>query len=84
MYPLSATTYYFASKERLLEQALLLAAREETERLERLELEIAPLSLSVAPAARRRPRRLRDRGHAPHPRAPVRRLASDRTLAAPV
>jgi len=45
--PLSATTYYFASKEQLLEQALLLAAREETERLERLVLEIAPLSLSV-------------------------------------
>src|SRR5690349_25002123 len=32
--PLSATTYYFASKEELLEQTLLLAAREETERLE--------------------------------------------------
>jgi TetR/AcrR family transcriptional regulator, regulator of biofilm formation and stress response len=45
--PLSATTYYFASKEELLEQTLLLAAREETERLERLVLEIAPLSLSV-------------------------------------
>lgn len=45
--PLSATTYYFASKEDLLEQALLLAAREETERLERLVLELAPLSLSV-------------------------------------
>lgn len=45
--PLSATTYYFASKEQLLEQTLLLAAREETERLERLVLELAPLSLSV-------------------------------------
>jgi DNA-binding transcriptional regulator YbjK len=45
--PLSATTYYFASKEELLEQTLLLAAREETERLERLVLELAPLSLSV-------------------------------------
>lgn len=44
--PLSATTYYFASKEHLLEQALLLAAREETERLERLVDELAPLSLS--------------------------------------
>lgn len=44
---LSATTYYFASKEQLLEQALLLAAREETGRLERLVLELAPLSLSV-------------------------------------
>jgi DNA-binding transcriptional regulator YbjK len=45
--PLSATTYYFASKEQLLEQTLLLAAREETERLERLVLELAPSSLSV-------------------------------------
>jgi DNA-binding transcriptional regulator YbjK len=45
--PVSATTYYFASKEELLEQALLLAAREETERLERLVLELAPQSLSV-------------------------------------
>lgn len=45
--PLSATTYYFASKEELLEQALLLAAREETERLERLVLELAPRDLSV-------------------------------------
>ena len=46
--PLSATTYWFASKEELLEQAFLLAAREETERLERLVLELAPLSLSAA------------------------------------
>lgn len=45
--PLSATTYYFASKEELLEQALLLAAREETDRLERLVLDLAPRSLSV-------------------------------------
>jgi TetR/AcrR family transcriptional regulator, regulator of biofilm formation and stress response len=45
--PLSATTYYFASKEQLLEQTLLMAAREETERLERLVLELAPQSLSV-------------------------------------
>ncbi len=45
--PLSATTYYFASKEELLEQTLLLAAREETQRLERLVLDLAPASLSV-------------------------------------
>lgn len=45
--PLSATTYYFASKEELLEQTLLLAAREETERLERLVLELAPSDLSA-------------------------------------
>ncbi len=46
--PLSATTYYFDSKEQLLQQALLLAAREETERLERLVLSLAPQSLGVA------------------------------------
>lgn len=46
--PLSATTYYFDSKEQLLEQALLLAAREETERLERMVLDLAPRSLGVA------------------------------------
>ena len=46
--PLSATTYYFASKDHLLEQALLLAAREETERLERLVLELSSSSLSPA------------------------------------
>jgi DNA-binding transcriptional regulator YbjK len=45
--PLSATTYYFASKEQLLDQALVLAAREETERLERVVLDLAPRSLSV-------------------------------------
>ncbi len=44
--PLSATTYYFASKDQLLEQALLLAAREETERLERLVSELSAASLS--------------------------------------
>jgi DNA-binding transcriptional regulator YbjK len=44
--PLSATTYYFDSKEQLLEQSLLLAAREETERLERLVLDLAPQSLT--------------------------------------
>ena len=45
--PVSATTYYVASKDELLQQTLLLAAREETERLERLVLELAPLSLSA-------------------------------------
>jgi DNA-binding transcriptional regulator YbjK len=45
--PLSATTYYFESKEQLLDQALVLAAREETERLERVVLDLAPRSLSV-------------------------------------
>ena len=43
--PLSATTYYFGSKEQLLQQSLLLAAREETERIERVVLDLAPRSL---------------------------------------
>ena len=43
--PLAATTYYFASKEQLLEQTLLLAAREETERLGRLVAELEAASL---------------------------------------
>lgn len=46
--PLSATTYYFASKEELLQQTLLMAAREETDRIERVVLDLAPRSLSVA------------------------------------
>lgn len=45
--PLSATTYYFASKDELLEQTFLMAAREETERLERLVLALAPQSLAA-------------------------------------
>jgi TetR/AcrR family transcriptional regulator, regulator of biofilm formation and stress response len=45
--PLAATTYYFASKDQLLEQTLLLAAREETERLEALVGELAPQALSA-------------------------------------
>jgi DNA-binding transcriptional regulator YbjK len=45
--PLSATTYWFASKEELLQETLLLAAREEVERLERLVLDLAPRELSV-------------------------------------
>ena len=45
--PLAATTYYFASKDDLLEQALLLAAREETGRLERLVSELSASSLSA-------------------------------------
>ena len=45
--PVSATTYYFESKEQLLQQSLLLAAREETERIERVVLDLAPRSLSV-------------------------------------
>lgn len=44
--PLAATTYYFASKEQLLEQTLLLAAREETERLQRLVADLEARSPS--------------------------------------
>jgi DNA-binding transcriptional regulator YbjK len=50
--PLSATTYWFASKEELLQKTLLLAAREEVERLERLVLELAPRELDVLEWAR--------------------------------
>lgn len=45
--PLSATTYWFDSKEDLLQETLLLAAREEVERLERLVLELAPREFDV-------------------------------------
>ncbi len=45
--PLSATTYWFDSKEELLQETLLLAAREEVERLERLVLDLAPREFDV-------------------------------------
>ena len=50
--PLSATTYWFDSKEALLQETLLLAAREEVERLERLVLDLAPRQLEVREWAR--------------------------------
>jgi TetR/AcrR family transcriptional regulator, regulator of biofilm formation and stress response len=50
--PLSATTYWFASKDELLQKALLLAAREEVERIERVVLELAPRELDVLEWAR--------------------------------
>ena len=50
--PLSATTYWFASKDELLQETLLLAAREEVERLERVVLELAPRELDVLEWAR--------------------------------
>jgi DNA-binding transcriptional regulator YbjK len=50
--PLSATTYWFDSKEELLQETLLLAAREEVERLERLVLDLAPRELDVSDWAR--------------------------------
>jgi DNA-binding transcriptional regulator YbjK len=50
--PLSATTYWFASKEELLQETLLLAARDEVERLERLVLDLAPRELDVREWAR--------------------------------
>ena len=45
--PLSATTYWFASKEDLLQETLLLAAREEVERIERVVLALATRELDV-------------------------------------
>jgi TetR/AcrR family transcriptional regulator, regulator of biofilm formation and stress response len=50
--PLSATTYWFASKDELLQQTLLLAAREEVERIERVVLDLAPRELDVLEWAR--------------------------------
>src|ERR687895_253907 len=52
--PLSATTYWFASKENLLQETLLLAAREEVERIERVVLDLAPRELDVLEWARAR------------------------------
>jgi TetR/AcrR family transcriptional regulator, regulator of biofilm formation and stress response len=50
--PPAATTYWFASKEDLLQESLLLAAREEVERLERLVLDLAPRDLDAREWAR--------------------------------
>jgi TetR/AcrR family transcriptional regulator, regulator of biofilm formation and stress response len=50
--PLASTTYWFESKEDLLQETLLLAAREEVARLERLVLELAPSDIDVAGWAR--------------------------------
>jgi TetR/AcrR family transcriptional regulator, regulator of biofilm formation and stress response len=50
--PLAATTYWFASKDDLLQEALMLAAREEIERIERVVLELAPRELDVVEWAR--------------------------------
>jgi DNA-binding transcriptional regulator YbjK len=46
--PLSATTYWFESKEQLLQEAFMLAAREEVERIEAVVLELAPRELDGA------------------------------------
>jgi DNA-binding transcriptional regulator YbjK len=45
--PLSATTYWFESKEQLLQEAFLLAAREEVARVESVVLELAPRELDA-------------------------------------
>jgi TetR/AcrR family transcriptional regulator, regulator of biofilm formation and stress response len=50
--PLSATTYWFESKDELLQETLLLANREEVERLERLVLDLAPREFDVREWAR--------------------------------
>jgi DNA-binding transcriptional regulator YbjK len=46
--PLSATTYWFESKEQLLQEAFMLAAREEVQRVEAVVLELAPRELDAA------------------------------------
>lgn len=46
--PLSATTYWFSSRDELLEESLRLAAREEVGRLERLVVTLAPRQLTIA------------------------------------
>jgi len=46
--PLSATTYWFSSRDELLEESLRLAAREEVGRLERLVVNLAPRELTIA------------------------------------
>jgi DNA-binding transcriptional regulator YbjK len=50
--PLSATTYWFESKDELLQEALLMAAREEVERVERVVIDLAPRQLDVLEWAR--------------------------------
>ena len=50
--PLSATTYWFASKEDLLQETLSRAAREEVERIERVVLDMATRELDVLEWAR--------------------------------
>jgi DNA-binding transcriptional regulator YbjK len=45
---LSATTYWFSSKEEIFREAVALAAGEEVERLERLVLDLAPRHLEPA------------------------------------
>jgi TetR/AcrR family transcriptional regulator, regulator of biofilm formation and stress response len=50
--PLSATTYYFSSKDDLFQEAVALAADEEVDRLERLVLDLAPRDITPAGWAR--------------------------------
>jgi DNA-binding transcriptional regulator YbjK len=49
---LSATTYWFSSKEEIFREAVAMAAREEVERLERLVLDLAPRHVTPAGWAR--------------------------------
>jgi TetR/AcrR family transcriptional regulator, regulator of biofilm formation and stress response len=49
---LSATTYWFSSKEEIFREAVAMAAGEEVERLEGLVLELAPRNLTPAVWAR--------------------------------
>ena len=45
--PASATTYWFESKEQLLQEAFLLAAREEVARVEGVVIDLAPRELDA-------------------------------------
>jgi DNA-binding transcriptional regulator YbjK len=49
---LSATTYWFSSKEEIFREAVALAAREEVERFERLVLDLAPRHVAPVDWAR--------------------------------
>jgi DNA-binding transcriptional regulator YbjK len=65
--PLASTTYYFSSKDELLEQALELAARDEVARLEAmiglLQARNAPPDMWIAEAARERAQELAAEPH---------------------
>ena len=69
---LSATTYWFSSKEEIFREAVALAAGEEVERLERLVLDLAP-----APRDARRP----GRASSPPPSRPTCRQNPARPVA---
>ena len=68
---LSATTYWFSSKEEIFREAVALAAGEEVERLEGLVLDLAPRNLDPRGLGPRAVRRARGRRPAGIPPSPV-------------